>query len=73
MLPSGILWATFASLVVGTSSSNNFVTSKFPSEFQQNETTEFYWENLDGYIAGIRVYSRGKDSDSNSDSEWILG
>ncbi|ROW11258.1 hypothetical protein VMCG_01420 [Cytospora schulzeri] len=71
MLAPGYLWATFATLVVRISCSNDFVTSKFPSEFKQNKTAEFYWDNLDGYIAGIRVYSAAGDSDSSSD--WILG
>lgn len=74
MLHSELLWATLASLIAIISCSNDFVTSKFPSEFEQGEAAEFYWDNLDGYIAGIRVYSTGDSSDSSDSShDWILG
>lgn len=76
MLHSELLWATFASFIAIISCSNDFVTSKFPSQFEQGEAAEFYWDNLDGYIAGIRVYSTGDASDSSDSSDsshdWIL-
>lgn len=71
MLSSGPLWGTLtASLIVGASCSNDFVRSKFPSEFGQDKETEYYWDNLKGYIAGIRVVSAAQD---DSDDNWILG
>lgn len=77
MLPYELLWVTFALLVVRVRCSNEFVDSKFPSEFGLDKETEFYWDNLKGYIAGIRVHAAGEesdsDSDSDSDSNWILG
>ncbi|KAK7737406.1 hypothetical protein SLS53_006479 [Cytospora paraplurivora] len=64
------LWgALIASLIVGATCSNDFVKSKFPSEFGQDTETEYYWDNLKGYIAGIRVVSAAQD---DSDDNWIL-
>lgn len=71
MLPPELSWLALVSLVARASCSNDFVTSSFPSEFSLDEKTEFYWTDLKGYIAGIRVHASGEDEDS--DSNWILG
>lgn len=77
MLPSGLSWATFASLVLGVSCANDFVTAgngtrSFPREFGLNKTTKIYWTNGQGYIAGIYVYTNGQ-SDDSADYDWVLG
>lgn len=74
MLPSGLSWATFASLVLGVSCANDFVTNNsssrsFPSQFGAGMTTTIYWTNLQGFIAGIYVDGNGQ----SDDSAWVLG
>ncbi|KAL1864421.1 hypothetical protein Daus18300_007653 [Diaporthe australafricana] len=76
MLPSGLSWAAFASLVLGASCANDFVTSgngtrSFPREFGLNLTTKVYWTNSRGYIAGIYVHTNGQ-SDDSADYDWVL-
>lgn len=77
MLPSGLSWAAFASLVLGVSCANDFVTSNgssrsFPSQFGAGRRTTIYWTNLQGFIAGIYVRGNGQ-SDDSADSTWVLG
>lgn len=75
MLPSDLSWVTFASLVLGVSCANDFVTSgskSFPSQFGLDRKTTIYWGNRTGFIAGIYVYTNGQ-SDDSADYTWVLG
>ncbi|KAK2610761.1 hypothetical protein N8I77_004162 [Diaporthe amygdali] len=74
MLPSDLSWVTFASLVLGVSCANDFVTSgskSFPSQFGLDRKTTIYWGNRTGFIAGIYVYTNGQ-SDDSADYTWVL-
>ncbi|KAI3392568.1 hypothetical protein diail_5480 [Diaporthe ilicicola] len=76
MLPSELSWATFASLVLGVSCANDFVTAgngtrSFPLEFGLNRMTTIYWTSRQGYIAGIYLDTNGEGDDS-ADYNWIL-
>lgn len=76
MLPSGLSWATFASLVLGVSCANDFVTNNtstrsLPSQFGAGRRTTIYWTNLTGFIAGIYVTGNGQ-SDDSAESTWVL-
>lgn len=77
MLPSGLSWAAFASLVLGVSCANDFVTNNassrsFPSQFGAGTRTTIYWTNVQGFIAGIYVKGNGQ-SDDSADYNWVLG
>lgn len=77
MLPSGFSWATFASLVLGVSCANDFVTNNassrsFPLEFGAGMRTTIYWTNLTGFIAGIYVDGPGQ-SDDSAEYTWVVG
>jgi hypothetical protein len=78
MLPSeGLSWATLASLVLGVSCANDFVTNdsspkSFPSEFEAGTRTKIDWTNITGFIAGIYVYGNGLGHDP-ADATWVLG
>ncbi|KAG8164787.1 hypothetical protein KVR01_005062 [Diaporthe batatas] len=76
MLPSGLSWATFASLVLGVSCANDFVsdntsTRSLPSQFGAGTTKTIYWTNPTGYIVGIYVTGNGQ-SDDSADYNWVL-
>lgn len=76
MLPSGLSWAAFASLVLGVRCANDFVTSNsstrsFPSQFGAGKRTTIYWTNTRGFIAGIYVTGSGQ-SDDSADYNWVL-
>ncbi|KAL2275927.1 hypothetical protein FJTKL_01472 [Diaporthe vaccinii] len=76
MLPSGFSWAAFASLVLGVSCANDFVTNNassrsFPSQFGAGRRTTIYWTNLQGFIAGIYVKGNGQ-SDDSANYNWVL-
>lgn len=76
-MPSGLSWAAFASLVLGVSCANDFVTNNassrsFPSQFGAGMRTMIYWTNLTGFIAGIYVDGPGQ-SDDSAEYTWVLG
>ncbi|POS71164.1 hypothetical protein DHEL01_v210438 [Diaporthe helianthi] len=76
MLPSALSWATFASLVLGVSCANDFVTDtsnsrSLPTQFGAGTRKTIYWTNRTGFIAGIYVTGNGQ-SDDSADYNWVL-
>lgn len=68
MLSPGLLLAILALVARPARGANDFVN--FPSEFGLNTQTTFSWENVTGYIAGIRVAQANSEE---GDDSWLLG